>query len=65
MSVGCLLLFDVSDLESFNIIKRWFFDNSRRQDVFADENELNAKVFTVIGISKDSKARVIEYEEAS
>ena len=61
MSVGCLLLFDVSNLESFTILNQWFFGNSRRNDAFADDNELNARVFTVIGISNDFKDRVIEY----
>jgi hypothetical protein len=42
MSVGCLFLFNASDLESFNKLKQWFLYNSRRDDVFVDENELNA-----------------------
>ncbi len=65
MSVGCLFLFDVSDLESFNALKRWFLNNETRNIVFVDENELNAQVFTAIGIVHNSKARVIEFEEAS
>ena len=66
MSVGCLFLFDVSDLESFNELKRWFLDNAKRfGGVFVEENELNAQVFTAIGIASNSKARVIEFEEAS
>ena len=65
MSVGCLFLFDVSDLESFNALKRWFLNNETRDIVFVDENELNAQVFTAIGIASNSKARVIEFEEAS
>ena len=65
MSVGCLFLFDVSDLESFNAFKRWFLNDATRHVVFVDENELNAQVFTAIGIASNSKARVIEFEEAS
>ena len=66
MSVGCLFLFDVSDLESFNELKRWFLDNATRfGGVFVEENELNAQVFTAIGIAHNSKARLIEFEEAS
>jgi hypothetical protein len=65
MSVGCLFLFDVSNLESFNALKRWFLNNAGRHRVFADENELNAQVFTAIGIAGNSMARVIEFEEVS
>jgi hypothetical protein len=44
---------------------QWFYDNSIRYDAFADDNELNSKIYLVIGVSNDSKAREIEYEQAS
>ena len=47
------------------MLKQWFYYYSIRGDTFADDNELNSKVFTAIGVSNDSKAREIEYEEAS
>ena len=47
------------------MLKQWFYYYSIRGDAFADDNELNSKVFTAIGVSNDSKAREIEYEEAS
>jgi hypothetical protein len=47
------------------MLKQWFYDNSIRRNAFVDDNELNSKVYTVIGVSNDSKAREIEYEQAS